>query len=101
MAQAFHDALEQRNAVPPKRGWYMEQVGIADAMFKSRKITLQDALSCLSWALEDPWWGVHLTSLAQLPKVWSVYQRQATVQNKPPKWMNELMDWVEERNKEE
>lgn len=100
LAQAFYDKLDEAVALPPKRGWYMEQVGIAESMFKTKMITLQQALECLSWALADPWWGIHLTSLAQFPKVLSVYQRQLVAQERAPKWMNDLMEWVDERNKE-
>lgn len=102
LAQAFYDALEKREALPEQRGWFMRQVAYANGMLKSGNITLQDALQCLSWALADEWWGLHLTSINQLAsKVWPIYQRKKGAGNRPPKWAAELMDWVDERNKED
>jgi hypothetical protein len=76
LATILYDWLKEKDAVPAVKGWFMRQAGIAEnQLLKAHNADEWEA--CLEWAKDEPYWSLHLSSLAQLgDKVWPQYARR-------------------------
>lgn len=55
LADALYYSLQERNALPTNKGWFMQQVVFAEQiLLKSRP--LEDWLACIEWAKQESFW---------------------------------------------
>lgn len=76
LAKNIYEWLKDKGALPAKKGWFMEQAGIAQHVLLPAH-TEEEWTACLEWAKVDPVWSERLSNLAQLgEKVWPQYARR-------------------------